>query len=57
MQTEFSSLGVFEAVRAERRLVCVRDVQEAIWVFALLVDFTHERVTLENVPSVHEEIQ
>ena len=41
----------------ESSLISISDVEEAICVFSLLVDFAHEGVTLEQVSAVHEEVQ
>ena len=43
--------------RAQGRLIGIGDVQETIWVFALLVDLAHQRVTLQDVPAINEEVQ
>ena len=42
---------------AERGLIGVRDVEEAVGVLSLLVHFGHQGVALEDVPAVHEKVQ
>ena len=44
-------------ISSEGRLVRVGDVQEAIWVLPLLVDFTHHVLTLEDVAAIDEEVE
>ena len=41
----------------ERRLLSVRDVEEAVGVLSLFVHFGHEGVALEKVFAVYEKIQ
>lgn len=42
---------------SESGLISVSDVEEAIGVLSLLVDFTHEGVALEQVSAVYEEVK
>ena len=59
-QYEIRSIRQRNAIRsepAEGGLVGVSDVEEPIHVFALVVDFTHEGVALQDVPSIHEEVK
>ena len=42
---------------AEGRLIRVRDVEEAVWVLALLVHLAHQRVTFEDVAPINEEVE
>ena len=42
---------------AEGGLISVSDVEEAVSVLSLLVDFTHERVALEQVSAVDKEVE
>jgi len=44
-------------VSTEGSLVCVGDVEEAVLVLALLVHVRHQRITLQEVASVHKEIE
>ena len=41
----------------QSRLIGISDVQEAVWVLSLLVDFRHQCVSLENVSAVYKEVQ
>ena len=38
-------------------LISVGDVEEAISILPLVVDLTHEGVSLEDVPSIDEEVE
>ena len=38
-------------------LIRVGDVKEAVCVFSLLVDLTHESISLQEVSAVHEEVK
>jgi len=42
---------------AKGRFVGVSDIEEAVDVLALVVDFAHERVSLEDVLAVDEEVK
>jgi len=42
---------------SESSLIGVSNVEEAVSVLSLLVDFTHERVTLKQVSAIHEEVE
>ena len=42
---------------AEGGLISVSDVEEAVSILSLLVDFAHERVALEQVSAVDKEVE
>ena len=50
----FSLLG---SLAAERGLVSIGDVEEAVGVFALLVDLAHQVLSFQDVPSINEEVE
>ena len=41
----------------EGSLISVSDVEEAVSVLSLLVDFAHEGVALKQVSAIHEEVK
>ena len=41
----------------ERGLICVGDVEEAVVVLALVIDFTHKSIAFEYVTSVDKEVE
>ena len=42
---------------SESGLISVGDVEESISILSLLIDFTHQSVSLQKVSSVHEEVK
>ena len=42
---------------SKRGLVRVGDVEEAVWVLALLVDFAHQCISLQNIPAIDKEVE
>jgi HD-like signal output (HDOD) protein len=48
---------ILSLLASQGRLVCVGDVEETVLVFAALVDMSHQCVALEEVASVHKEIE
>ena len=47
----------YTSLAAKGRLISVSDVQEAVWVLSLLVDFWHQSVSLQDVSSIHKEVE
>ena len=45
------------SLAAESGLIRVGDVEEAVGILALLVHFAHQRVTLQDIPAIHEEVE
>ena len=45
------------SLASERGLVSISDVEEAVGVFALLVHLTHQVLSLQDIPSVNEEVE
>jgi hypothetical protein len=47
----------YSLLSSEGSLISISDVEETISVLSLLVDLTHESVTLQEVSSINEEIE
>ena len=47
----------FSLLGSEGGLISVSDVEEAVGVLSLLVDFAHEGVALEQVSAINKEIK
>ena len=45
------------SLASERGLVSISDVEEAVGVFALLVDLAHQVLSFQDVPSINEEVE
>ena len=55
--SERHSLLVLVLLLAESGLISVGDVEETVGVLTLFVDLAHERVALEHVAPIHEEVE
>ena len=52
-----SHVNVYPHAPSECRLIGISDIQEAVWVLSLLVDFRHQCVSLQNVSAIYKEVQ
>ena len=47
----------YSLLLTKRGLISVRDVQEAVGVLSLLVDFAHQGVALQEISTINEEVK